>query len=132
MKLKQLAFPVSVIVVTLFLAGCQKTPNTVQETTAGSLEQGPTQAELEAARLQQCQKQLEALQALQPQQFKQYQQAFGRLMNGAAQYSGLRTQVTSVTQDTVDALYRYSVNKLCAQIDQAVLLGLTERGEPVK
>lgn len=132
MKLNQAVLPVSVIVVTLLLAGCQKTPNTVKKTTTEPQAQGPTQAELEAARLQQCQQQLDALQALQPQQFKQYQQAFSRLMNGAAQYSGLRTQVTTVTQDTVDALYRYSVNKLCAQIDQAVLLGLTERGEPGK
>lgn len=42
-------------------------------------------------------------------------------MNGAVQYSSLRTRV--------DALYRYHVNKRCSQIDLTVLLGLAGRGQ---
>lgn len=129
MKLNRAVLPVSAVIFALLLTGCQKSPNPVKKQTAEPQVQSPTQAELEAARLQQCQKELEALRTVQPKQFTGYKQEFDRLMNGAAQYSGLRTRVNAETQDTVDALYRYRVNKLCAQINQAVLLGLAERGE---
>lgn len=128
MKHTRTVLHASALVFTLVLAGCQAPAKSVKKS-AVPQEQGPTQAEREAARLQQCQKELEALRAVQPKQFSVYKQEFDRLMNGAAQYSGLRTRVNADTQDTVDALYRYRVNKLCAQIDQAVLLGLAERGE---
>lgn len=129
MKLNQAVVHVSAVVFALLLTGCQKSPNAIKKQTAEPQVQSPTQAELEAARLQHCQKELEALHTVQPKQFTGYKQEFDRLMNGAAQYSGLRTRVNAETQDTVDALYRYRVNKLCAQINQAVLLGLAERGE---
>lgn len=129
MKLNQTLLPVSAVMVALLLTGCQTSPNTAKKQTAEPQGQNATQAEREAARLQQCQKELEALRTVHPTQFTGYKQAFDRLMNGAAQYSGLRTRVNAQTQDTVDALYRYRVNKLCAQINQAVLLGLAEHGE---
>lgn len=128
MKHTRTVLHTSALVFALVLAGCQA-PSTPVKKTAAPQEQDPTQAEREAARLQQCQKELEALRTVQPKQFSVYKQEFDRLMNGAAQYSGLRPRVNADTQDTVDALYRYRVNKLCAQIDQAVLLGLAERGE---
>ncbi|CAI2021229.1 Uncharacterised protein [Serratia proteamaculans] len=87
------------------------------------------QAEKEAGRLAQCQKELDALKGINPEQHKSYRQEFDHLMRGAAQYAGVRTQVNSTTQDTVDALYRYKVSRLCANIEQATLSGLAERGE---
>lgn len=128
MKYTRAVLHTSALVFALVLAGCQTPAKPVNKTSVPQ-EQGPTQAERETARLQQCQKELEALRTVQPKQFSVYKQAFDRLMSGAAQYSGLRTRVNADTQDTVDALYRYRVNKLCAQIDQAVLLGLAKRGE---
>ncbi|MBH1931198.1 hypothetical protein I5U13_16215 [Serratia rubidaea] len=116
----------------LLLAGCQSAHRTTKKPLPDQQMQNPAQAELEAARLQQCQKMLSALRTVQPKQFSNYKQNFDRLMSGAAQYSGLRSRVSVETQDTVDALYRYRVNKLCAQIDQAVFLGLTARGESVQ
>lgn len=83
----------------------------------------------EEDRLQLCHKQLSALHNIDAKQFQNYKQAFDSLMNGASQYAGLRTRVNSDTQDTMDALYRYKVNYLCAGIDNAVLTGLAE---PVK
>ncbi|WP_249921455.1 hypothetical protein [Serratia plymuthica] len=50
-------------------------------------------------------------------------------MSGAAQYGGLRSQVNAQTQETVDALYRYKVNRLFADITQATLTSLATRGE---
>lgn len=114
---------------TLVLGGCAgKRPSPAsQPDTAQSTEKN--HAEQEARRLTQCQKEIEALQSLNPAQHKTFRQAFDRLMSGAAQYGGLRPQVNTQTQETVDALYRYKVNRLCADISQATLTGLATRGE---
>lgn len=81
----------------------------------------------EEDRLKLCHKQLSALHNIDVKQYQHYKQAFDSLMSGASQYAGLRTRVNSDTQDTVDALYRYKVNYLCAGIDNAVLNGLAEQ-----
>lgn len=86
----------------------------------------------ELMRLKLCQEQLGALSKINPKQHQQYKQAFDNLMNGASQYASLRVQVDNNTQETVDAMYRYKINYLCASISQAVLTGLAERAEQVK
>ncbi|MEN4247697.1 hypothetical protein P9A06_24195 [Serratia marcescens] len=86
----------------------------------------------EIERLTLCQEQLGALIKINPKQHQQYKQAFDNLMNGASQYASLRVQVNNNTQETVDALYRYKINYLCAGVSQAVLTGLAERAEQVK
>lgn len=86
----------------------------------------------EAEQLQQCQQQLGALRTIDEKQYQRYKQAFDSLMSGASQYANLRARVNGDTQETVDALYRYKVNYLCAGVNQAVLTGLADRGEQVK
>ncbi|WP_273855334.1 hypothetical protein [Serratia liquefaciens] len=86
----------------------------------------------ETERLVQCQKEVDALKDLHPEQHAAYKKAFDSYMSGAAQYAGLRTQVNSETRETVDALYRYKVNRLCADIGVATLNALAERGESLK
>ncbi|AKG68303.1 Uncharacterised protein [Serratia fonticola] len=91
----------------------------------------------ELAQLTLCQEQMGALRKITPKQHQQYQQAFDGLMQGAAQYARVRVQVNENTQETMDALYRYKINYLCANVSQAVLTGLAERvelgkEEPVK
>lgn len=83
----------------------------------------------ESEKLQQCQSQLEALKVMSPAQYTRMRNSFDYLMNGAAQYANLRQKINADTQDTVDALYRYRANLLCAQIAQTLLDGLTRRGE---
>lgn len=83
----------------------------------------------ENEKLQQCQSQLEALKVMAPVKYSQMHKSFDYLMNGAAQYSNIRQKINADTQDTVDALYRYRANLLCAEISQALLDGLTRRGE---
>ena len=83
----------------------------------------------ENEKLKQCQAQLEALKAMSPAQYKRMHTSFDYLMNGAAQYTGIRQNTNVDTQDTVDALYRYRANLLCSQIAQALLDSLTSRGE---
>lgn len=83
----------------------------------------------EGDKLQMCQSQLEALKPMNPVKYAQMRKSFDYLMNGAAQYSDIRQKTNADTKDTVDALYRYRANLLCAQIAQTLLDGLTRRGE---
>ena len=78
------------------------------------------------------QQQLGALRAIDEKQYQRYKQSFDSLMSGASQYASLRARVNGDTQATVDALYRYKVNYLCAGVNQAVLTGLADRGEQIK
>lgn len=82
--------------------------------------------------LQRCQDLLVVMHNINAKQFQQYKQAFDSLMSGASQYAGMRTKVNDETKETMDALYRYKVNFLCAGVNQAVLTNLAERGELVK
>lgn len=125
---KSTALGCALLVATALLAGCQNHKRITTKPTANVQTVDP-RAELEAQRLQQCQRDLDALSTLKTENYAQSKQAFDRLMSGAAQYANVRTRVNMETQDTVDALYRYRVNLLCAQINQAVLAGLAERGE---
>lgn len=119
---------VSLLIFATLLSGC-KAP---ARPPATGTTPAPTSAEplvgQEVQRLRQCQQQLKALSTLQDTSYPATQGAFDRLMRGAAQYASLRTSVNESTQDTVDALYRYRVNLLCAQINQAVLNRLAEQG----
>ncbi|WP_421671721.1 hypothetical protein [Rahnella sp. EDr1-12] len=127
MKSFKCVLTVSVILSMFLLTGCQKSPIKKAPPQAGQVVT-PTKEEIESAQLQQCQKSLDALQTVKAQQSVEYKKNFEKLMKGAAQYSGIRSRIKDETQGTVDALYRYRVSKLCAQIDQALLLGLTESG----
>lgn len=120
--------PLSLIISILILTGCQKTLFKKEHIIASQVIT-PADEEIEAAKLQQCQKSLDALQTVRSQQFLEYKKSFEKLMKGAAQYSVIRSRIKDETQGTVDALYRYRVSMLCAQIDQALLIGLTESGE---
>ena len=127
----------------LLLAGCQLLPQSEKKTTEATpdvtLVPAPalTYAEPkhspkydgDQARLQQCQGQLDALKTMDPVQYKRMRSAFDYLMNGAAQYADVRNKTNTDTQDTVDSLYRYRSNLLCAQIAQRLLDSLTNRGE---
>uniref|UniRef100_A8GJF5 Lipoprotein n=2 Tax=Serratia TaxID=613 RepID=A8GJF5_SERP5 len=118
---------VPLMLLTVLLSGCQSTQRTA---TAGAPlpMQTEQQASKEVQHLRQCQQELKALNTLQAASYPALQRTFEQLMRGAAQYAGLRTNVNENTQDTVDSLYRYRVNLLCAQINQAVLNRLAEQG----
>ena len=135
-----------VLLCSLLLAGCQLLPQSEKKTvvTPPTVAVAPAttalatnRAELarsqkdegDRVRLQQCQGQLDALKTMNPAQFKRMRSAFDYLMNGAAQYADLRSKTNADTQDTVDSLYRYRANLLCAQIAQTLLDSLTNRGE---
>ena len=133
----------TILLCSLLLAGCQLLPLSENQTTEATpdvtLAPAPvlTNAEPEhspkydgdQARLQQCQGQLDALKTMDPAEYKRMRSTFDYLMNGAAQYADVRNKTNADTQDTVDSLYRYRSNLLCAQIAQRLLDSLTNRGE---
>ncbi|MBW4204129.1 hypothetical protein JW319_22505 [Enterobacter cloacae subsp. cloacae] len=86
----------------------------------------------ETERLNNCQKELNILKGVSAEKYTIYKRTFDGLMSGAAQYAGLRKEVNANIQETVDALYRYKVNRLCAEVSQVALEALVERGEQVK
>lgn len=86
----------------------------------------------EAERLKNCQEELNILKGVSPVKYTVYKRTFDGLMGGAAQYAGLRKAVNPNIQETVDALYRYKVNRLCTEVSQVALEALVERGEQFK
>ncbi len=118
----------SLLLLSALLSSCKSPVRTVVATDISPQQQPEQQVSQEVQRLQQCQKELKALNTLQATNYPAIQRNFDQLMRGAAQYGGLRTSINESTQDIVDSLYRYRVNLLCAQINQAVLNRLAEQG----
>ncbi|VTR60887.1 Uncharacterised protein [Serratia fonticola] len=130
----------------LLLAGCQKTsqtrwqehPPADHRTSSPSadqcvpaarnrLPQKPKPAKLAFAKAE-----LASLKQVNPKAYAIKQANFNRLVNNASVYSAVRGDVSSTTKDTLDALYKYKTNQLCAEIERDVLQGLIQRGEGVK
>ncbi|WP_411749736.1 hypothetical protein [Serratia marcescens] len=118
------------ITLTVFLSGCEnnRTLNTSDDNIINQDAAIPP-SEQEAIRLKQCQQELGALKSINPEKHKMLSGSFDHLMIGAAQYAALRHSINSQTQDTVDSLYRYKVNHLCADITQATLSSLASQAE---
>lgn len=123
------------LLLTLTLTGCQTAKRSVS-----TLSKSPSAEEIaeqdkrqrEAERMQQCQRELDAMRGMDNEKYQKFKREFDTLMGGAAQYAGVRQRVKTDTQETVDALYRYRTNRLCADISSAMMTGLAERGERAK
>ncbi|WP_260514240.1 hypothetical protein [Serratia fonticola] len=129
----------------LLLAGCQKTSQTRwQEHPPATTVQAPPQQisvspppepaapETKTSKIGLCQSELASLKQVNPKAYAVKQANFNRLVNNASVYSAVRGDVNSTTKDTLDALYKYKTNQLCAEIERDVLQGLIQRGEGVK
>lgn len=113
----------------LLLMGCQHKPKTVDIVDAKThLIEKQHQ---ENSRLENCHGELESLKAINSEKYMQTKKQFDQLMQGTAQYAGIRSNVKSSTQETVDALYRYRVNLLCTEISNTLLnsLVIAERAQ---
>lgn len=127
------ALALSVLMGILALSGCENGRRSAPAAKKnGDVVVELTAEQQEAERLQQCQKELDALQGIDGAGYLKHKREFDRLISGVAQYATLRTKVNSDTQETVDALYRYKVRRLCADVNQAVMTGLADRGERLK
>ncbi|WP_227136389.1 hypothetical protein [Kosakonia radicincitans] len=81
--------------------------------------------------LNRCSKELEALKQINPVEYQRRKVAFIQLMAAASQYAGVRNDVNAGTQGTIDSLYQYRSARICADISQALLTELSDRGMPV-
>lgn len=91
-----------------------------------------TDNQRQAEMLSRCSKELAALKKLNPGFYRRSNDAFTKLMFAASQYADIRNEVSEGTQGTVDSLYEYRTSKMCADISQALMTALTERGDPPK
>ncbi len=76
-------------------------------------------------RMERCQRELEALKKIDIKVYNQRKSEFDRVMQGADIYSGVRSDIRESTQNAVDAYYRYRVDKMCADVSNDVLHGLS-------
>ena len=104
----------------LLISGCQSSQKKPTTSTAAPVISKEKDAR-EAGNLKQCQQSLNVLSKLQTASYLELKKDFDNLMLGASQYAGVRFQVNGQAQDTIDALYRYRVSYLCAEIQQAAL-----------
>ncbi|MBD8453639.1 hypothetical protein [Serratia rubidaea] len=119
----------------LLLSGCLSAP---EETTAPTptVQAAPAPAEATVApppksvnSIEQCRKALDSLQKINPQSYRQKKAYFDSLLGSVAQYSAVRGEVSGGTKDTIDALYKFKTNKVCADIENEVMNGLVRRAE---
>lgn len=81
----------------------------------------------DVARMERCRRELEALKKIDGAVYTKRKGEFDRLMSGASLYNGVRGDVGNYTQSAVDALYRFKADKLCADISNDVLNGLSAK-----
>lgn len=129
----------------LLLAGCQnnqakKTVPQSQPLTTNvqappkqiSVSPPPAPPEAKTNKISLCQSELASLRQVSPKAYAAKKALFDRLVSNASVYSAVRGDVNAGTKDTLDALYKYKTNQLCADIERDVLQGLIQRGESVK
>lgn len=128
----------------LLLAGCQNSTKTTSQNSpqvTSTVEAPPQQISVDPAPVREepktnkiglCQSELASLKQINPKAYAVKQAYFNRLVNNASVYSAVRGDVNAATKDTLDALYKFKTNQLCADIEREVLQGLIRRGESVK
>ena len=76
-----------------------------------------------------CRKELNILKRIDNAHYNARKTVFDKLMSGAKLYGDVRADIQNGARSTVDALFAYKVEKLCADISQDVLNGLSRIGE---
>ncbi|HGB4478456.1 TPA: hypothetical protein ACLGOT_004599 [Salmonella enterica] len=123
---------VAVLVFAALLTGCvgKRTVSRVisPSTTAVTPTSSVASATLdEAARMERCRRELDVLKKINSTVYENRRGEFERMMSGAGVYSGVRGDVSTYTQEAVDAFYRFRAEKLCADIANDVLNELSKK-----
>ncbi|MGF6188965.1 hypothetical protein [Serratia sp. 2723] len=79
-----------------------------------------------------CQRDLDSLKRVNDKAWTSRKADFDALVSGVSVYASVRGNVNVNTRDTLDSLYRYKTNQICAQIERDVLDGLISRGESIR
>lgn len=122
------------------MAGCTpktsgskiKSQQTVTPTTTPAPAPKPAPEPKKENRIGLCQSELASLKKVNEKAYAARKAYFDSLVSNASVYSSVRGEVNSQTKDTLDALYKYKTNQVCAQIERDVLDALIRRGESVK
>lgn len=77
-------------------------------------------------RMERCRRELDALKKVDINIYNKRKSEFDKLMSDAVIYNGVRVDVRDYTQGAVDALYRFRVDKLCADISSDMLNNLSK------
>ncbi|EUD08994.1 hypothetical protein [Providencia alcalifaciens] len=85
-----------------------------------------TDTDSELKRLERCKRELDLLQRVNFRVYNKNKLEFEKVMLGADIYSGVRSEVDSFTQGTVDSYYRYKADKVCADISNDLLTSLIQ------
>lgn len=124
----------------LILTGCQNTDKKAPQdksraTAVAAVSPKQVSASPSAAKMTKidlCQSELASLRQINPKAYALQKAYFARLLSNASVYSAVRGDVNAATKDTLDALYKYKTNQICAEIEREVLQSLIQRGESVK
>ncbi|CAI1746801.1 Uncharacterised protein [Serratia fonticola] len=79
-----------------------------------------------------CQRDLDSLKQVNTKVWAVRKADFDALVSGVSVYASVRGNVNGKTRETLDSLYRYKTNQICAQIERDVLEGLISRGESIR
>lgn len=74
-----------------------------------------------------CRQELTVLNTLDPATASPLSSNFSLLMHNMHQYAGFRNTLSEQLQETIDALYRYRVNKVCADIRHTLMNNLSQQ-----
>lgn len=77
--------------------------------------------------MERCQCELNVLKKINCVVYEKRRGEFDRMMSGSGVYSGVRGDVSTYTQEAVDAFYRFRAEKLCADIANDVLSELAKQ-----
>ena len=119
----------------LLLAGCSAIPEQGIKSPEVQSESPALQTPAENtgvtadSRLGVCRKELNILKRLDNARYLSRKAVFDKLMSGARLYGYVRGDLQSGTRNTLDALFSYKLEKLCADISQDVLNSLSRVGE---
>jgi hypothetical protein len=121
--------------VVLLTAGCQMmktskppiTATVIKSVPAPAVREAPRQAAAQAGAMNQCQRELDSLQQVNPTAGKRLKMQFDQLLRNAALYNGVRTGINGETRSTVDALFTFKSGEVCAQVQRELLEGLIRR-----
>lgn len=79
--------------------------------------------------IQMCQRELDILKRIDNAHYTSRKVVFDKLMSGARLYGDVRKDLQPEARSTIDALFSYKIEKLCTDISQDVLNGLSKIGE---
>ncbi|AXC84559.1 hypothetical protein EP517_01595 [Salmonella enterica] len=117
--------------VALAMSGCsmrdKKIPLVSQNKSPSVQTGGGSDSLDDAVRMERCRRELDALKKINGAVYAKRKQEFDTLMSGAEIYTGVREDVSTYTQQAVDAYYRYHADKLCADIAIDVLSNLAKK-----